>query len=123
MNGRKIFDDIRSQGFDCALFTDEISQRYLSDFHTTDGIVIISEKETALFTDSRYIESAESAKKAGLLSDDVNVYLFKKSIYETAREYFSGINAKRVCIDPKSISVKQAELFKEKCEDIEFNYY
>ena len=59
MNGRSVFSDINKGGFDCALFFDEVSQRYLCDFHTTDGIVIVSKKETALFTDARYFEAAE----------------------------------------------------------------
>ena len=82
MNGRAIFSDIKEDGFDCALFFDEISQRYLSDFYTTDGIVIVSAKETALYTDARYFEAAENALKSNQLSKDVNVYLLTKSIFE-----------------------------------------
>ena len=59
MNGRRVFDDITRENFDCALFLDENSQYYLCDFYTTDGAVIISKNETALLTDSRYIEAAE----------------------------------------------------------------
>ena len=47
MNGRKIFKDITDAGFDCALFLDENSQYYLSDFYTTDGAVIVVKDETA----------------------------------------------------------------------------
>ena len=65
MNGRKICGDISEAGFDCALFLDENSQYYLSDFYTTDGAVIVAKSETALLTDSRYIEAAENDKKAG----------------------------------------------------------
>ena len=122
MNGRKIFDDIRKEGYDCALFLDETSQHYLSDFYTTDGAVIISEKETALLTDSRYIEAAEKDKAAGKLSDDVIPYLFKTGLYGDIAEYFKNVDAKKVCIDPALISVKQLNLLKEKCENVEFGY-
>ena len=122
MNGRKIFEDIREQGFDCALFLDENSQYYLSDFYTTDGAVIVSEKETALLTDSRYIEAAENDKNADKLSADVNPYLFKSGLYADIAEYFSGINAKRVCIDPALITIRQLQILNEKCENIEFGY-
>ena len=62
MNGRKIYGDISEAGFDCALFLDENSQYYLSDFYTTDGAVIVAKSETALLTDSRYIEAPRPRK-------------------------------------------------------------
>ncbi len=122
MNGRKIFDEIRKEGFDCALFLDETSQYYLSDFYTTDGAVIVSATETALLTDSRYIEAANNDKLAGLLSDDVNAYLFKSGLYSDIAEYFKSIGAKKVCLDPALISVKQLDTLKKNCEGVEFGY-
>lgn len=122
MNGRNVLEDIKHEGFDCALFLDETSQYYLSDFYTTDGAVIVSEKETALITDSRYIEAVENDKRASLLSDDVNPYLFKNGLYADISEYFSSVGAKRVALDPDLISVKQLQTLKEKCEGIEFGF-
>ena len=122
MNGRRIYGDIREAGFDLALFLDETSQYYLSDFYTTDGAVIVSEKETALITDSRYIEAAENDKKAGKLSDDVNAYLFKKGLYADIAEHINGIGAKKVALDPDLITVKQLQTLKEKCENVEFGF-
>ncbi|MBQ9847717.1 MAG: aminopeptidase P family protein [Clostridia bacterium] len=122
MNGRKVFADIKAEGFDCALFLDETSQYYLSDFPTTDGVVIVSEKETALITDSRYIEAVENDKKAGKLTEDVMPYLFKKNLYEVIAEYFASVGAKRVCLDPGLISVKQLQLLEKYCEGVEFGY-
>ena len=122
MNGRNVFNDISKGGFDCALFFDEISQRYLCDFHTTDGIVFVSAKETALFTDARYFEAAENAKNSGDLSNDVSVRLLKKSVFEIAADYLSDIRAKRVCIDPKSVSLSQYQKLQESCKDIEFGF-
>ncbi len=122
MNGRKIFNDIKASGFDCALFFDEISSFYLSDFHTTDGAVIVSESETAAFADARYFEAFENAKNADLLSCDVSPKLFKKNIFDTVAEYLSEIGAKKVCLDPKLITVNQLNLLNEKCGDIEFGF-
>ena len=122
MNGRKIFDDITKAGFDCALFLDEDSQYYLCDYYTTDGAVIVAKGETALLTDSRYIEAAENDKAAGKLSDDVNAYLFKKGLYSDIADYFADINAKKVAIDPALISVKQLETLKKNSPDVEFGY-
>lgn len=122
MNGRKVFADIKAEGFDCALFLDETSQYYLSDFPTTDGAVIVSEKETALITDSRYIEAAENEKRAGRLTEDVVPCLFRKNLYEVIAEYFISNGAKRVCLDPALITVRQLQLLKKHCEGIEFGY-
>ncbi len=122
MNGRNIFNDIQKQGFDCALFLDEISQHYLSDFYTTDGAVIVSSKETALFTDSRYIEAAENDKTNGKISDDVSIYLSKQGLLTEIAEYFVSVNARKVCLDPALITIKQLNDLKEKCKDIEFGY-
>lgn len=122
MNGRKIYSDIAAEGFDCALFLDEISQYYLSDFYTTDGAVIINSSETSLFTDARYFEAAENDKKAGKLSDDVEPHLFTKNIFDTIAEAFVACSAKKVALDPSLITVKQLETLKEKCKDISFGY-
>ncbi len=122
MNGRNIFRDISQQGFDCALFLDEISQHYLSDFYTTDGAVIVSAKETALLTDSRYIEAAERDKSRSKLSEDVEVYLFKNGLFAHIAEYFASINAKKVCIDPNLITIKQLQILQQNCKDTEFGY-
>ena len=122
MNGRKIYADVSEAGFDCALFLDENSQYYLSDFFTTDGAVIVSSKETALLTDSRYIEAAENEKKAGRLSGDVNPYLFKKGLYPDIADYFNSVGAKRVALDPALVTVKQLNTLNERCEGVEFGY-
>ncbi len=122
MNGRKVFCDIKEAGFDCALFLDENSQYYLSDFYSTDGAVIVSENETALFVDSRYFEAADNDKKAGNLSDDVNPYLFRMNIFDVIAEYISSIGAKKVCLDAGLITVKQLNILNEKCENTEFGY-
>ena len=122
MNGRKIYTEIKEQGYDCALFLDENSQYYLSDFYTTDGAVIVSTKETALLTDSRYIEAAENDKKAGKLSADVNAYLFKTGLYTDIADYFSSVGAKKVALDPALVSIKQLQLLQSKCEGVEFGY-
>ena len=122
MNGRSVFSDINKGGFDCALFFDEVSQRYLCDFHTTDGIVIVSKKETALFTDARYFEAAENALKSKLLSSDVSVYLLKKGIFETVADYLAETDAKSVCIDPKLTTITQFEKLKDACKEVKFGF-
>ena len=118
MNGRKVFADISQKGYDCALFLDEISQHYLSDIHTTDGAVIVSKDETALITDSRYFEMAET----GELSPDVRPILFRRPLYDEIADYLNAAGAKKVCLDPGLVTVKQVESLKAKCGGVEFGY-
>lgn len=120
MNGRNVFSEISNNGFDCALFLDEVSSYYLSDFYSTDGAVILSKDKTLLLVDSRYIEAAENAKNAGELSEDVIPCLFSKRLFESIKEHLDSISAKKVCIDPALVTVLQLEKLKEVCPDVEF---
>ena len=52
---------MRAAGADAALLTSEINRRYATGFHSTAGVVYISEKHAAFFTDFRYIEAAKAA--------------------------------------------------------------
>ena len=118
MNGRKVYKEIAASGFDCALFLDDISQHYLADMHITDGAVIVCARETALITDSRYIEIALT----GDLSGDVKPYLFEKPLFEYIADFLRELGAKKVAVDPALVSVKQLETLKEKCEGVEFGF-
>ncbi len=118
MNGRKIYEEIASLGYDCALYLDETSQHYLADMHITDGAVIVSARETALITDSRYIEIAETSG----LSADVKPYRFDKPLFEYISDCFKNLGAKKVCLDPGLVTVKQLETLKSKCEGVEFGF-
>ena len=118
MNGRKVYKEISALGFDCALFLDDISQHYLADMHITDGAVIVCARETALITDSRYIEIALT----GDLSGDVKPYLFEKPLFEYIADFLRELGAKKVAVDPALITVKQLETLKEKCAGVEFGF-
>ena len=45
-------------GFDAAVFSDPINERYLSGFHFDDGLVLVTQKKAYLITDFRYAEAA-----------------------------------------------------------------
>ena len=120
MNGRNVYSQISKSGFDAAIFLDEISQYYLTDFYTTDGVVIVDAKGTHLITDTRYIEAVELDKQAGKLSEDVLPRLFDKGYYADIASHLKGIGAKKVCIDAAHVSVLQLEKMKAECEGIEF---
>ncbi|MBQ7347418.1 MAG: aminopeptidase P family protein [Clostridia bacterium] len=74
-------------GFDAAIISDKLNQRYLSGFAFDDGLVLVTKKQSYLITDFRYVEAAKAQATpemtvltptggqllavAGLLSDNV----------------------------------------------------
>ncbi|MBP5230090.1 MAG: aminopeptidase P family protein, partial [Clostridia bacterium] len=113
-NGRKLFAKISEKGYDGAVFTDEISQRWLTGFPSTDGFVLVSGGETLLVTDGRYIEAA----KAGVAAD-TRAVLYGTSIAETIRTYAKNYGWKKICIDGTRMTVAQLERLRGMLEGIE----
>lgn len=109
-NGIKIFEKVKEAGYDAAVFFDEISQRYLTGFHTTDGIVLVSEHETALITDSRYFEAATIAKNKGELEDDCTPYLFTTRALDVLSEHIQKKNIASIAFDKTLMTVAQSEM-------------
>lgn len=101
-NGRKLYEKIAEKGFDGAIFLDEVSQHWLTGFASTDGIVLVTAKETLLITDSRYIEAAQKGVNA-----DVRAVLYERSISETAAKYATDLGLKNICYDGGRLTVSQ----------------
>lgn len=108
-NGRGIYEKIKKEGYDAALFFDEISQRYLTGFYTTDGIVLVSAQETTLITDSRYFEAATIAKANGILYEDVTPYLFTNRAFDVLAEHITKQNITSLVFDKTLLTVAQAD--------------
>ena len=69
-------------GVDAVIVYDELNQRYLTDFHFTDGFVLITASNAYLVTDFRYFEMAEKSacKDFKILMPDDKV-AFLKSVF------------------------------------------
>src|SRR5690554_5256257 len=98
-NGRVIFKKISEAGFDAVVFFDQISQRYLTGFLSSDSVVLVTEQETALITDSRYFEAAFNAKSSGQLFEDVNPYLYKNRLFDALSEHIKAKNILSLAFD------------------------
>ena len=59
-------DAMMAQGFDAAIISSQINQRYLSDFDFQDGLVLVTKGQSYLITDFRYIEAAKAQADADL---------------------------------------------------------
>lgn len=83
----KIRSKFNAYDIDAFLITSPENRRYASRFHSTDGVVLITNESAYLFVDSRYIEAAQKAA-AGYtieLIDTQNTY--KKLISEALRRH------------------------------------
>lgn len=60
MNTKRIQEKLVEYGLDAILLFSDENTRYASRFHFTDGAVVVTRAKAWLFTDSRYIEAAQS---------------------------------------------------------------
>ena len=51
---------LENGGFDAAIVSDKLNQRYLSDFDFDDGLVLVTKGGSYLITDFRYVEAARA---------------------------------------------------------------
>ncbi|PKM62931.1 MAG: hypothetical protein CVU97_02845 [Firmicutes bacterium HGW-Firmicutes-21] len=109
INGRNIYKKLENEGYDAAVFFDEINQRYLTGFHSTDGIVLVDERETALIVDSRYYEAAVLAKSNGLLQEDVTPYLLSNRAMDSLIDHMEKKSISSLAFDKTILTVAQAE--------------
>lgn len=56
----KFRDALVGGGFDAAIVSDKLNQRYLSGFAFDDGLVLVTQKDSYLITDFRYVEAAKA---------------------------------------------------------------
>ncbi len=101
-NGRKLFAELEKKGYDAAILTDEVTQHWASGFAFTDGLVLVTRRETLLITDSRYIEAAKSG-----VQDDVRVTLFEGSMLQSAANALLEQGVKTLCYDGNRTTVSQ----------------
>lgn len=113
-NGRKLYGKIAEKGFDGAIFLDEVSQHWLTGFASTDGMVLVGEKETLLLTDSRYIEAAQKG-----VNPDVRATLYERSLTDAAAQYASSQGMKKICYDGGRLTVAQLKKLEKAFEGVE----
>ena len=113
-NGRKLYQKIEEEGFDGAIFLDEVSQHWLTGFASTDGVVLVTETETLLITDSRYIEAAQKEVNA-----DVRAVLYEQSLLETVEKYAARQGLKTLCYDGGKLTVSQLKRLEKAFEGME----
>ncbi len=75
---------LTEQGFDAAIVSDRLNQRYLSDFHFDDGFVLVTRGKAYLLTDFRYVEAAHAqcSKELEILTPEQGMLACIRGILE-----------------------------------------
>ena len=107
-NGRKLYAVLEAKGFDGAVLMDEVSQHWVTGFYTTDGVVIVTAKETLLITDSRYIEAAEASRGEGFCVSA------PKDMCEAIADIFKKEGVKTVAFEESRVTYAMLEKLKER---------
>lgn len=72
----------------CAVFLSPINRRYLTNFRSSDGVVLVTKEKAYLYLDSRYFEMAELAQKSGMIPSELEILpaRFTKDFSEMSKE-------------------------------------
>lgn len=100
----RIQEQLRRQGLDGLLLTDEKNQRYAAGFAFTDGAVLVGRETAWLITDSRYIEAAETTAAPG-----VTVWLYdrERPLTERLRQAIRQAGMERLAAEDGKLSHRE----------------
>ena len=100
MSHLKRFQALLSEkGFDAAIVSDKMNQRYLSGFDFDDGLVLVTPKEAYLLTDFRYAEAAQEKT-----TKEMQVLIPKEGLLVCIASLLSSHGCQRVCIEELHLS-------------------
>ena len=99
-----IQEQLKEQGLDGLLLTDEKNQRYAAGFAFTDGAVLVGRKKAWLITDSRYIEAAEKTAAAGV---QVRLYDRERPLLVQLKEAIQEAGMERLAAEDSKLSHRE----------------
>ncbi len=100
-------------GFDAAILSDHINQRYLSSFDFEDGLVLVTAKAAYLLTDFRYAEAA----RAGV-SPELEILLPEQGHIACVRGILEEEGCRRVAIEESCLSYASFLAWSEKLPSV-----
>lgn len=101
---------------DAALIITEINRFYFTGFDSSDGYLLITRDKSKFYTDSRYIEKAQSVIK------DCEVEEQKTDINLKMAEFLHSENVKTVAVEAAGITVLQLSNLKKAAGMRDFEY-
>ena len=101
---------------EAALFTSEVSKRYLTDFGSEDGTLIVTKKGAYFIIDARYFEHTEQQ-----VTDPLCKVILQKDLYGQIGEIFANDGVKQVYVEDEFMTVAVLSEYKRKFSDIAFD--
>ncbi len=102
---------LSSAGFDAAIVSNKLNQRYLSGFDYDDGLVLVTQKESYLITDFRYVEAAKATVR------NMQIITPKGGQLLAIAGFLSDNGAKRVAIEEQDLSYASFHRYAEVLKD------
>ncbi len=102
-----IVSKLNKNNADAIIVIDESTRYWLTGFSSSDGIVVFSKDEAALFLDGRYTEKAFSEKP------DAKIYPCSKGLLKSACEYIENRGFKSLLVDSEKITLLTFETIKK----------
>lgn len=112
---KSFFNDKTS--FDACLVTSRSNRFYLTDFSSSDGIVLLTTDKSYLIVDFRYYEMAKSK-----VSTPFEIILADGRFSDAVEPLFNKHCIKRIWIEDLEMSVSTLEIYKKRFSEMEFLY-
>lgn len=102
-----------TSGSDAALITSEVSKRYLTDFGSEDGTLLVTKSGAYFIIDARYFEHTEQQ-----VTDPLCKVILQKELYDQIGEIFSQNNIRTLYIEDEYMNVAQLSALKRRFSGI-----
>ncbi len=105
-----------SSEHDAALITSEVSKRYLTDFGSEDGTLLITKQGAYFIIDARYFEHTERQ-----VTDPLCKVILQKELYDQIGEILCAQKIQNIYIEDEMLTVAQLSAFKRRFSGIGFD--
>lgn len=115
MNIDKVISWLSSE-HDAALITSEVSKKYLTDFGSEDGTLLITKQGAYFIIDARYFEHTERQ-----ITDPLCKVILQKDLYDQIGEILGAQRIQNIYIEDEMLTVAQLSAFKRRFSGIGFD--
>lgn len=105
-----------SSEHDAALITSEVSKRYLTDFGSEDGTLLVTKQGAYFIIDARYFEHTERQ-----VTDPLCKVILQKELYEQIGEILRAQKIQNIYIEDEMLTVAQLSALKRRFSGIGFD--
>jgi len=113
---QKIANQLDAYGLDAMMVTSEPNRLYVTQFHSTAGVAIVTREKSYFITDSRYIEAAGKA----VTGAEIRQNTAQNTAVQITGEILQAHGVKKLGFEEQYATVAEYNLWKEKlpCEKL-----